>query len=678
MMKRISDNQQGVSNVIAYLFSFVIASTVMTSSVLITTGIIQDKTAQIASVEAQNLANKIADALVEAIASGQSMPDSEYTKTLAIPVYLAGLGYYVEVTDTAVYVNTTNGMVSKKSTTYAVENLNIGFSSGRMYSGSGKIKIIYNKPAYVYKFDFGKGNSTSHSPVESGYYMVTESFTNTSCEPGWTLPVPYKADEYPYRIPINVSNPTSENLTNISVQITLNSDNFDYNHARVIVASSSMVFSDLIFCDPGPPSIALPYYIDYWNPNGESIVLVNMSIENNSYKQIFLYYGYNGAIDKSGFYKHDIEDVSLFYDDFNSNFDKWNIATGAPKVANGNLTLGFKDSITSKFEIPLIETPKPIQNKVNASEVVYIIDAKMQIYNNTYCREVLLDPAEGENSYQILAKCISNSRLILEKHNKSDPKLQILDNSTVLNLNHSLRWKTYVYIGKTCYKVGNDAANYTNATYITSHIYNFSTFVPEGDNSGLDTDKALPADPEGPPFLNWKIGLSNIEKVGSNPGKIIVDWIRLVKIPVVPLTISMGPRESSNYGWENNVNADDRSTPNPFNPGPVLRDFNYDSTPQKFIIKHLPKGNYTFTVSMGDYIGTCNMTTIELFNDSGTTLGTLTVPATEYGQFETRWITLYKPNDDSNLEIRFSAENNKKWVVNSLSVELGEKGIKLT
>jgi len=659
-MKRIPDNQQGVSNVIAYLLSFIIASTVMTSSVLITTGIIQDKTAQIASVEAQNLANKIADALVEAIASRQSMPDSECAKTLTIPVYLAGLEYYVEVTDTAVYVNTTNGMVSKKSTIYAVENLNIGFSSDRIYSGSGKIKIIYNKPTYVYKFDFGKGNSTSHSPVESGYYMVTESFRTTSCEPGWAL------NEYAYRIPINVSNPSSENLINISVQITLNPDNFDYNHARVIVASSSMVFSDLIFYDPSRTPPQLPYYIDYWNPHGESIVLVNMSIRNNSYKQIFLYYGYT---EPGGLPAHTIGDVSLFYDDFNSNnLDKW-ATVGDPSVSNGNLTLSYGDYIYSNFDIPLIKTPTPIQNKVNASEVVYIIDAKMQIYNNTYCRKGLLD-SEGEISYQILAKCISNSRLLLEKY----PIYQEVDNSTVLNLNHSLRWKTYIYIGKTCYKVGNDAANYTNATYITSHIYNFSTFAPAGNISGLDTNKELPADPSGPPSLNWKILLAN----GFNPaltGKIIVDWIRLVKIPVVPLTVSMGPRESSNYGWETSVNADDRPTSNPFNPGPVLRDFNYESTPQKFIIKNLPKGNYTFTVSMGDYGGTCNMTTIE-FNDVSTTLGTLTVPATEYRQFETRWVTLYIPNDDFTLKIVFSA-GNKKWAVNSLSVELGEKGIKL-
>ncbi|MCX6667877.1 MAG: DUF2341 domain-containing protein [Euryarchaeota archaeon] len=675
-MRRIPDNQQGVSNVIAYLLSFVIASTVMTSSVLITTGIIQDKTAQIASVEAQNLANKIADALVEAIASRQSMPDSECAKTLAIPVYLAGLEYYVEVTDTAVYVNTTNGMVSKKSTTYAVEDLNIGFSSDRIYSGSGKIEIIYNKPAYVYKFDFGKGNSTSHSPVESGYYMVTESFGITSCEPGWVLPNSYPADDYPYRIPINVSNPSSDNLTNISVQITLNPKNFDYNHARVIVASSSTVFSDLIFCDPDSSTpIALPYYIDYWNPHGESIVLVNMSIRNNSYKQIFLYYGYNGLLTgPGGFHKHTIENVSLFYDDFNSNLDKWTNAGGT--IANGNLTLGEGGTITSNFEIPLIETPKPIQNKVNASEVVYVIDAKMQIYNNTYCRKVLLDPTEDTNSYQILAKCISNSRLLLEKYKNSAPMLQEVDNSTASNLNQSLRWKTYVYISKNCYKVGGDPASYTNATYITSYIYNFSTFAHAGNNSGLDTYPDTPADPSGPPFLNWKILLANIDDLGPNTGKIIVDWIRLVKIPVVPLTVSMGPRESRNYGWENSVKADDRPTPNPFNPGPVLRDFNYDSTPQKFIIKHLSKGNYTFTVSMGNYSGTCDMTTIE-FSESGTTLGTLTVPATESGQFETRWITLHKPNDDSDLEIRFSAETNKKWVINSLSVELGEKGIKL-
>jgi len=245
-MRRICCNKEAVSNVLGYLISFMVAASVMTSSVLITTNIIDDKTTSVAEMEAQSLANKVADALVEAVESKQSMPEASYQKTLDVPMDLAGKSYYIETTSTKVYVNTTDGAVSKSSTTYSAEGLNIGIS-GRVYSGHGEFDLTSNKSDFAYKLDFGTGNSTDHSPVESGYCMVSDrsAITQSLREPPWWNP------DYHYRIPIKMENDASEELEDVPVKIVLDTTNFDYSNANVNVTSSSTVSSDLVFIDSG-------------------------------------------------------------------------------------------------------------------------------------------------------------------------------------------------------------------------------------------------------------------------------------------------------------------------------------------------------------------------------------------------------------------------------------------
>ena len=246
-MRKLMFNKRGVSNVLAYVFSFTIATIVMISAVLITTGIIDNKVTSVASLQAQSVANKIADAIAEAIANRQSTPELNYSKTIDVPRDLADRDYYAEVSGTTVYVNTTDGRVSKSCPTYSTELLNIGATSGRIYcAGSGKIKISYEAPDYVCKLDFGKGNSTHHSPVESSYYMITEESTEDNHESEW---LKGSDDRYYYRSIINVSNPSLEDLMNIPVKISLNPRNFDYSYANVSRFGSSYTFSDIILCE---------------------------------------------------------------------------------------------------------------------------------------------------------------------------------------------------------------------------------------------------------------------------------------------------------------------------------------------------------------------------------------------------------------------------------------------
>lgn len=672
-MKRhmLYHDERGVANLVAYLFSFSIASMMMVSSVFITNGIVENKTNQIAGLEAQSAANKIAYGIIEAIMSRQFNSGSNYTKTLDIPLDLAGLNYYIEITDTMVYVNTSYGWVSKSCSIYNAGDSNIGISTGRISSGGSKIGINYEEPDYVYKFDFGIGNITSHSPVETGYNIMSPDVGSDWFD-----------NDYIYRLPINISNPSSENLTDVPVKIVLNPRNFDYNHANVTIASSSWAFSDLIFYDPDPATTnKLPYYIDYWNADGESVVLVNISIENNSYKHIFLYYGYDGALvtGAGGPHNHTIGDVSLFYDDFNGvhlDDNKWYNVSGdpqGPNVTDGNITLILKEYIPSKnFEIPPVETPNALRNAINVSEAMYIVEAKMKVYNNTCCRIFLDNATLG--SYQICAWCSSSSKLLLEKEISGSEELQ---NVTVPNLNHSLRWKSYVYHSKTCYNV-EGASSFTDATYITSCIYDFNTFAYEGSQSWLDTD-GEDDEADGAPIFGWTIWLANVDNFGPDTGKVIVDWIRVMKAPPVPLTVDIGPMESTNYSWtvpSGITTGNSYNSSNPFDPGPILSDFNFDSNGRTFEIQALPEGDYTITVTMGKYDDTCNEMTVQFEDSSGGSYDPLTIPATENGKFETKWYTIKDFPDGADLYIKFMPPS---WTVNSIVIERGDKkGIIIT
>lgn len=665
MMKRriLYYDKRAVSNIVAYFFSFSIASMVMVSSVLITNGIIEDKTAQIASLQAQSVANKIAYGILEAIVSRQSNSGSNYTKTLDVPLDLAGLDYYIEISDAAVYVNTTNGRVSRSCETYNAEELNIGISSGRLYCGGGKINIYHEKPEYMYKFDFGKGNSTSHSPVESGYYMITEKSNGTG-EPAWHV------NDYLYRIPINVSNPSSENLTNVPVRIVLNTGNFDYSHANVYPTSSSEVKSDIVFCNDTYPTGDIPYYIDHWNPNGESVILVNMTLKNYSYEHIYLYYGYTGSLEDK--HKHNIGNVSMFFDEFNADLSQWD-AGGVASPSGGNVTLGDGQRIiTQNFIIPPIKTPGLISGSINVSEAMYIVEAKMKIENGEGDM-ILLSQSSSDygDSYLFLTDRIPTNSLSLQKIDSgSDQELQKV---IISDLNPWLRVKSYVYLSDTCYPSG----SHTSATLINGYLYNFTTFACRGNISGIDSwyYNGQSGDPDdddatGEPYLNGSIGIG-CGLLGSETSNVIVDWIRVMKTPINPPTVSVGPIESKKYKWTvGTVNADNSyNISNPFDPGPVMSDFNY-GTSATFTIESLPGGDYTITVTMGKYNDTCNETTIQFGGD------TLTIPATENGEFETKWRSINWLG--GNLGLEFSSTGSYTWTVNSIVIERGEKGIKIT
>jgi parallel beta-helix repeat protein len=229
-LRPLKNNRDGVSNVLGYTFSISIAAILMVSAIFIFNGVIDDKTDEVAKIEAQNIANYVANSIAEAVSIKETMPEANYYKTLDLPERIAGKKYTIEVTETEVFVRTADGNVIESCSTYSVEGRDSGIVPSIIRNKNDGLRLSYDEMDYIFKFDFGKGNILSHSPVEAGYYMVSPEIG-----PDWY-------SDLPFRIPINITNPSNKYMDETPVKIVLNDTNFDYDHVTFSPGNNSGQF----------------------------------------------------------------------------------------------------------------------------------------------------------------------------------------------------------------------------------------------------------------------------------------------------------------------------------------------------------------------------------------------------------------------------------------------------
>jgi|GEM_PF-1761007 len=473
--------------------------------------------------------------------------------------------------------------------------------------------------------------------------------------------------------------------------------------------SGSDGIADYAYClDPDPESgnvvdnypwckrpIALPYYIDYWNPKGESVILLNMSMPSYTSKYIHLYYGSTKSASN-----HSIAEVSLFFDDFNElDTNIWDASGSCTLDGKGNLSIWWDDfyygSILTKNElVPKIEAPPTVDYAQTINQSAYIIEARMNI-NRSEGNMILDDPTSPDVDYSYwisVNQTPLTKNLSLQKDFKlgggpGGRKWTTLKKVTTPSLDNWIRLKTQMY--RSWVKYISFKTNQSKSVNITSVIYDYNSYADNGDVSYVDAiSKINDNDWTGTIYTGVKIGLgchfSN--QFPNDLPPILVDWIRVMKTPVIPPTVTIGSMDSANYGWETTNNVYSKNIiptglgtfDNPFNPGPVLRDFNNGTEPRTFVIKNLPQDVYTITIIMGNASGTCNITKA-VFNDSqSNNYGELIIPATEAGKFETRFYTINfnwggAENEKRDLRLQFIG----KWTVNSITIERGKKGVRI-
>jgi len=328
MRKLFKLGDKAVSQVIGYVLTFAIISATTVTVVYTTSVLLERRATAAAEIIAQDIANHVVDAITECIAMKQEFPDANYSRVINVPITINGRNYYIEATDERVYVNTTDGKVSARSTTYKQSELCVGIS-GKVYPSSGKIKVYVNKSDYLYRIDFG----TDDSPGEYGYAR----FSSSSLYRGnwWNL-------NWSYRTPIYIYNGLNQDFTGYQIRLVLNTQNFDYNNANENG-------SDIRFTNES--GVELPYWIEKWGYNGLSYIWFKADrILANQTTTFYLYYGNPTTASKSNG-----KTVFEFFDDFNS-FDSnvWEVYPENSKnisVKNGYLEISNGTAIITKHDI---------------------------------------------------------------------------------------------------------------------------------------------------------------------------------------------------------------------------------------------------------------------------------------------------------------------------------------
>lgn len=139
-MKYVVLDKQGVSQVIGFILTFTIISIVTISVIYTASTIVNNRNNLAASLEAEDISNYIANAIVECTATRQLFPHANYSKTLEVPAKLGGRSYYVEVSNQSIYVNTTDDIISEKSTVFNQEQIGV-YLEGKALMGRGEIII---------------------------------------------------------------------------------------------------------------------------------------------------------------------------------------------------------------------------------------------------------------------------------------------------------------------------------------------------------------------------------------------------------------------------------------------------------------------------------------------------------------------------------------------------------
>jgi parallel beta-helix repeat protein len=429
--------------------------------------------------------------------------------------------------------------------------------------------------------------------------------------------------------------------------------------------------------------IDIKYYIDHWNPKGESVIFLNMDIPSRSSKYVYMYYG-----SKEPAVIRSMEDVTVFFDNFSSfNTDVWHNSDDFTPT-DGILSIPENNYILSKGDIsfpiiPGITPPALHDNQKTISHSMYIVEAKMNISSNAkgeldimcwpwYEYPVPMDPPPP--GYFISVDNVNNFFNISNNHGiMSDFQLHDC-NTTIPPLDDWMRLRTYIYRSHEKYNAQGDTFE-SKTAHVKGIIYDNNSYANKGSVSHLDGIYKTAGSPNWNDLFHLSTGL----KIGSGAGEVQVDWIRVMKAPILPPTVTIGAMESARYGWDAEVVAGNyiptSGFDNPFIPGPLLRDYNNGSESATFVIWDLPAGEYTVTLTMGRVDSECTETTVTFKDNNNNNLGSLTLPATDNGSFVTRSKTINWGG--GNLEIQFSAKTNEQWTINAMTIEKGRRGVKV-
>ena len=441
-MMKILKNNSGVSHQVGFMLTLSLTTVIIAVTIITTNALIDNKARDAAEIYAENIANKVASAIINVCVLKEQYPNADYSTVLDIPLKLVDrFSYYIEIDKEAVYVKSYDGSIVEKSTIYNVTDKQaLGISGGIIDGSGGAINISCDSYNYIYRFDFGTNTSTG----STGYTRVTNLSNNGL----------WHNSSYRYRNPITIKNPVGKTLTDYQILIQLDDTNFDYS-----LANSNG--SDLNFTDKDGRT--LNYWIERWYPRDThtSRIWVNVSSINSTEDYIYMYYGNDSASPMSNG-----EATFDFFDDFtvsdNPDSNKWceyEVQSDDVYVEDGLLVIKNGSAVNSTTKVG--STPCVIETK--AKTVGDNREASM------FARSSESGGAPYNNAYLFASGCFTGV----------DKNLSILKDGSVvqsLGIPVNQEWNRLAYII-------NDTAGYAD-TLVCRYFYeNFTVDGPLVDTS---------------------------------------------------------------------------------------------------------------------------------------------------------------------------------------------------
>jgi len=326
-MRKLIKNKKAVSEVVSYALSLGIMAILIGGIYVTVNAAIDNKLSTSGGVVAENIADHVADGVLNAIYIKENHPDSDYKVDLKIPLKISGKDYYVKLTKDKVFVNTTDGTVSEYASFFNVSKRTcVDISSEKIY-GSQQYLTIYSKQSdYVYKFDFGGLNDVSPWKKFDGYIRITNK-TDTDLPSGGGVPV--IGSSFHNCTPIKIVNPTDQAIQYYPVLIQLDPANFN-------IFTASENGSEIRFYHENKDE--LNFWVERWNPWNTSTtrIWVNVSPIPEDGCNIYMYHGGDNSDPSNS----DGESTFDFFEDFD-NLDDWITDDGSkvPYIEDNKLVL---------------------------------------------------------------------------------------------------------------------------------------------------------------------------------------------------------------------------------------------------------------------------------------------------------------------------------------------------
>jgi len=115
---QIRSGDEGQSSIVGYALTLGMCAMILISSTFLVGNYMDERYESAAKIQAQSIANNIANSILEAANVKQMTPTGSYEKNMELPDKIATYNYYIELDNGIIYVKSANGKISESSTVY--------------------------------------------------------------------------------------------------------------------------------------------------------------------------------------------------------------------------------------------------------------------------------------------------------------------------------------------------------------------------------------------------------------------------------------------------------------------------------------------------------------------------------------------------------------------------------